>query len=115
MSWNESEILAARRAILEAAQDMLVGGLSYIEGARKIRSACSAAKLDEWDPDLVPFLAILSETDSLPVGETRAYWSESALKTLEPEIAKKEAWARQFGEAHCFNLVERFSSLRLPK
>jgi hypothetical protein len=33
MSWNESESLAARRKILKAAQDMLVGKLSYIEGA----------------------------------------------------------------------------------
>jgi hypothetical protein len=51
MSWNES-----RRAIFEAAQDMLAGSLSYVEGARKIIAALATAKLDERDTDLVPFV-----------------------------------------------------------
>ena len=108
---DEAAILTARRAILEAAQDMLAGKLSYIEGSRKILFVRNAAKLDEWDPDLVPFLGIHSETDSVPLGEARAYWQEAALKALEAEIAKKELWAKQFGEAHCRNLIERFSKL----
>jgi hypothetical protein len=47
MSLNESEILVARRAIFEAAQDMLAGRLSYIEGARKIAATKATARLDE--------------------------------------------------------------------
>jgi hypothetical protein len=110
MSWNESEILAARRAIFEAAQDMLAGSLSYIEGARKIIAVQATAKLDERDTDLVLFVGIVSETDSLPFGDMKAHWQLAALDALQPDIAKKEAWARQFGEPHCRNLVERFSS-----
>jgi hypothetical protein len=110
MSWNESEILAARRAILDAAQNMVVGKLSYIEGARQVFAAMVVARLDEWDEDLLPFVGIVSETDALPFGEMRAHWQAAALEALQPEIAKKEAWARRLGEPHCFNLVERFSS-----
>jgi hypothetical protein len=110
MSWNESEILSARRAIFEAAQDMLAGELSYIEGARNIRSAIAAARLDEQDADLLPFVGIISETDALPFGKMRAHWQAAALAALQPEIARKEAWARQFGEPYCRNLIERFSS-----
>jgi hypothetical protein len=110
MSRNESEILSARRAIFEAAQDMLAGKLSYIEGARKIFAATVAARLDERDADLLPFVGIFSETDALPFGKMRVHWQAEALAALQPEIAKKEAWARQFGEPHCRNLVERFSS-----
>jgi len=40
----------------------------------------------------------------------RAHWRAAALDALQPEIDKKEAWARQFGEPYCRNLVERFSS-----
>jgi hypothetical protein len=49
MSWNESEILKARQAIFDAAQDMLAGRLTYIEGARKIVAAWWSSKLDEGD------------------------------------------------------------------
>jgi hypothetical protein len=110
MSWDESEILASRGAIFEAAKAMLAGTLSYIEGARKIIAARAAARFDEWDADLVPFLGIVSETDTLPFGEARSHWRAAALDALQAEIAKKEAWARQFGESHCRNLVERFSN-----
>jgi hypothetical protein len=110
MSWNESEIMDARRAILDAAQAMLAGRLSYIEGARTIFSAQSAARLNEWDPDLLPFVGIVSETDALPFGEMRAHWQPAALQALQPEIDRMEAWARRFGEPYCQNLVARFSA-----
>jgi hypothetical protein len=110
MSWNESEILAARRRILQACQDMLAGQLPYIEGARKVNAAQASAKLDEWDPDLVPFRGIDSETDALPTDQTRAFWQPAALAALQSEIDRKEAWARSFGEPHCRRLVERFLS-----
>ncbi len=110
MSWNESEILGARRVIFEATKDMLADKLSYIEGARKISAARFAARLDERDADLLPFVGIVSETDALPFGEMRTHWQASALEVLQPEIAKKEAWARQFAEHHCRKLVQRFSS-----
>jgi hypothetical protein len=63
MSWNESEILEARRAILDAAQDMLAGRLAYIEGARKIVATWWRSKLDERDADFLPFVGIDSETE----------------------------------------------------
>jgi hypothetical protein len=113
MSWNESEIVAARRTIFEAAQDMLAGTLPYIEGARKIHGSRWAAKIDKWDSDLVPFSGIVSETDALPTEQTRPLWQAAALERLQPEIDRLEAWARQFGEPHCRNLVERFSSGRI--
>jgi hypothetical protein len=109
MSWNESEILAACGRILKIAQHMLTGKLSYIEGARKIVATGKTARLDEWDPDLVPFVGIASETDALPFGEMREHWQVAALDALQPEIDEKEAWARSFGEFHCRCLVERFS------
>jgi hypothetical protein len=113
MSRDESEIMAARLVIFEAAQDMLAGRLSYIEGARKICPARFLWGLDERDPDLLPFVGINSETDALPFGDMRAHWQAAALKALQPEIDRMEAWARQFGEPRCRNLVERFSGGRI--
>ena len=108
MSWNESEILAARGKILKAAQDMLTGKLSYIEGARSFVVAWTTTRLDERDADFLPFVGIVSETDALPIGEERKYWQVTALDALQPEIDQTEVWARWFGEPHCRGLVERF-------
>jgi hypothetical protein len=110
MSWNEADIIRARRVMLEAAQGMLAGRLSYIEGARKIIAARSAARLDESDPDLLPFIAIDSETDALPFGEMRSHWQPAALEALQPTIDQSEAWAQRAGEPHCRNLVARFAT-----
>jgi hypothetical protein len=110
MSWNESEILKARGAILDAAQDMLAGRLTHIEGARKIVAAWWKSKLDERDVDFLRFAAIDSETEALPLGKMRAHWQAAALEALQPEVDRMEAWARQFGEPNCRNLVARFSS-----
>jgi hypothetical protein len=109
MSWNESEILKARHAMVDAAQDMLAGRLSYIEGARKIVAAKWTARLDKWDADLLPFVGIASETEALPFGEMRAHWQCAALEALQPEIDRAEAWARGLGEPYCYKLVARFS------
>jgi hypothetical protein len=110
MSYDESKIMTARLVIYEAVQDMLAGRLSYIEGARKICRARFSWGLGEWDDDLRCFIGIDSETDALPFGEHRAYWQAAALEALQPEIDRKEAWARKLAEPHCRNLVERFLS-----
>jgi len=109
MSWNEPEIMKARRAMVDAAHDMLAGRLTYIEGARRIVAVKWAARLDEQDPDLLSFEGINSETEALPFGEMRAHWQEAALETLQLDIDRMEAWARWFGEPHCRSVVARFS------
>lgn len=107
MSWNESEILVARRIIVDAATAMLAGKLSYVEGSRKIAAARFAARL-EGDADVLPFVGIDSETDALPFGEIRAHWQAAVLDALKARMEEAEAWARGFGEPYCRALVERF-------
>jgi prolyl-tRNA editing enzyme YbaK/EbsC (Cys-tRNA(Pro) deacylase) len=51
------------------------------------------------------FVGIDSETDHLPVGQFREFWSEEALAKHEPEIAKSEAWARELGLAEIEKLL----------
>jgi hypothetical protein len=109
MSWNELEILAERQTVLKAAQAMLAGTVSYIEGVRQIVGAWRGSKLDEWDADFLPFVAIESETETLPFGEMRKYWQAAALEALQPEIERSEAWAKEVGEQHCMNIVKRLS------
>lgn len=97
----------ARKEIGRRANAILRGEFSYLEGARKIFSLSHVARLDR-DPDIMRLTAIHSETDALPLGEVRQYWHQWALDRVQPEIERKEQWAREFGRAACENLAKRF-------
>lgn len=92
---------------MAAARFMLDGTLSFLEGARRIIGWQPNADLDDFDADIVPFVAIASETDAYPFGETRLLWNPDSLARLQPEIDQAEQWAREVGEWHCRKLIER--------
>jgi hypothetical protein len=105
----DPEVEKARLEVVATARFMLAGTLSFIEGARQIIGRQREADLDDRDADIVPFVAIASETDAYPFGETRLLWKPESLARLQPEIDRAEQWAREVGEAHCLNLIERLS------
>lgn len=104
----EREAEQARVKMAETAQAMLNGTLSFIEGARQIASLREQAKLNRFDPDIIPFVAIDSETDALPFGPIRRLWAPDALAKLQPEIDAAETWAKDNGAEHCQTLIGRF-------
>ncbi len=104
-------VLAAqsKRKIAETAAQMMAGTVSFIVGARSICQFGYEAGIHD-DPDILPFVGIDSETDALPLdSELRRLWSPVALEKLQPEIDRKEEWARQFGTPYCERLVIRFN------
>jgi hypothetical protein len=64
---DAAEIQIARKEIGQIARQLLDGRLSFIEGSRLILRLGRQADLPDRDPDLTRFVAIDSETDSLPV------------------------------------------------
>jgi len=100
----------ARSEIAEAAHGMLCGTLSFIEGARLICELRWIAKLDDFDPDILPFVGIYSETDALPIGDVRQHWAPEALAKLQPEIDRLEKWAQDFARVSCCRLIDRFGA-----
>jgi hypothetical protein len=106
----EAYIEQARRTIAETARAMLAGRMSFIEGARALVRLRWAAELPQFDDDIMPFVGIDSQTDALPLGRVREHWAPASLEKLQPEIDEAERWAKEFGEAACRKLVERFSS-----
>ena len=106
----EPESDRARREITEAARGMLSGALSFIEGARLICRLRRCAELADFDPDIVAFIAIESETDTLPIGDARQHWAPEALEKLQPEIDSAEKWAQEIGRAECQRLIDRFGA-----
>ena len=111
---DEAEVTATRQRIVETARAMLDGRLSFIEGERRMSRLRLDADLPEFDPDMIRFVAIDSETDTLPFGDVRQYWQPAALAKLQPEIERSEQWARDTGWAACQSLIARFSGNAQP-
>ena len=105
---NESEE-AARRNLVALCRAMLAGELSFFEGAIQVCSLRSSIRVSESDPDITAFVAIESETDSLPTFKAQQLWSADALQRLQPEFEKTETWAKSFASQACNNLIERFA------
>jgi hypothetical protein len=60
------------------------------------------------DEDFVPFVAINSETDHLPVDRERSNWSSEALIRTDLEIANAEAKYKESAIEACKTLIDRF-------
>jgi hypothetical protein len=103
----DPEVERACQKMAEAAQDMLTGKLSFIEGARLICSLRLQSGLPHDDPDLLTFVLIESKTDALPLGTVRDLRASSALEELRPKIERSEKWAEETGRSACQNLVDR--------
>jgi hypothetical protein len=87
---------------------MLCGTVSSIEGSRLICGLRFTAKIEDFDPDILTFVAINSEADALPNVANRQYWSPEALAKLQPEIERLEKWAHDFARVSCHRIIERF-------
>ena len=106
---HDPEEREARTEIAEVARAMMRGDLSFIVGARRLLYLKAIGRVDDDDPDFDPFIVIDSETDALPIGAERDRWAEYALDCLQPEIARAEKWAQEFGRPHCQRLIDRFA------
>jgi len=99
---------SARRQVVETAQAMLDGRLSFLAGSRRLAALRDEVDVASSDADFATFIAIESCTDALPVGEVRQYWSAEALARLEPEIQSAQAWAAGVGSDACRSLIAQF-------
>jgi hypothetical protein len=102
---TERQAVALARAVLDGREPL-------------VRSAQRMVKLLYWlglrpetDRDAAEFRLIVSETDGLPIGPEREFWDAQALADKDREIARAEAWAREFGLRACERIVQRFGHL----
>ncbi|MFC5321781.1 hypothetical protein [Bradyrhizobium oligotrophicum] len=110
MSWNQSEIERARETIIETARQILAEEVSPIEGARLIVACRMFARLES-DRDILPFVGIDSETETLPLGKDRHHWRSGSLAELAPAIEAAQAWALKIAIRPCENLLQRAEEL----
>jgi hypothetical protein len=105
---NEFQAQARERLVLLCRQ-MLIGELSFFEGAIEVCSLRSSVGVPHTDPDLLAFVAIESETDHLPPHHVQNQWASAALLRLQADFEQTETWAKEFASQACQNLIKRFS------
>lgn len=107
---REEYVLYQRKRAVEVAKGMIEGSIHYLEGACELASLRFEVGLPEDDKDFLAFTGVSSETDHLPLGTARQYWSVEALARHEPEIQKSIEWAKGVSLAECKSIVSRFNA-----
>ncbi len=105
---HEQYVEATRLKVVETAQAMLNGQMSYLLGARRLDSLRHEVSVSD-DADLMVFAAIASNTDDYPLGPVCELWDKQALERLQPEIDAAERWAKERSMSTCAKLVQRFA------
>ena len=89
---------------------MIDGSIHYLEGACELASLRFEVGLPEDDKDFLAFTGVSSETDHLPLGSARQYWSAEALARHEPEIQKMIERAKDVSLVECKSIIARFNA-----
>jgi hypothetical protein len=106
---REQHVETIRSKVVETAQAMLDGQMSYLMGARRLDSLRHDAKVRDDDSDFMVFGAIASDTDDYPIGAVCELWDKKALERLQPEIDAAERWAKEHSVSACAKLIQRFA------
>lgn len=97
---------------VEVARAFLAGELCLIECSVRLASLAHSL-VPDWtkDVDFLFFGVLASDTDHLPYGAAaRQYWSASALKDADAEIAIIEEGSRDEAMRGCHSIIERFKN-----
>lgn len=97
--------------LVRTLRGMLDGSVGLIAGSRlvwRVRFEMDSRAVHA--NDLVPFIALDSLTDHLPVGEERKLWDERALARKDEEIQKIEAEHRGKIEAACRLVLKKLDA-----
>jgi hypothetical protein len=97
-----------RERIRVLARGLISGDLGVIAAARELISFRDGVE-PEIGELLMVFVAINSESDTLPIGKERSLWASRALDRLDPEIkAAEQSWREDAVAAstHLLRLLE---------
>jgi hypothetical protein len=104
--------MSQARQARDLARAIVDGRLGLVEGSWKIRDlAFAAADVgDEMHALFVPFVAVTSETDHLPLGAARASWDPDVLREKDREVRAYDEAHRAEMVPHCRALAARVGS-----
>lgn len=95
--------------MLASANACLAGEIGPIETARALSGFRGNDEV--LDEILLIFVAVDSETDTLPLGNVRQHWNPVALEREDAKIAEAEAWCREMVADACRDLIKALMPL----
>ncbi|PCI44340.1 MAG: DUF2489 domain-containing protein [Moraxellaceae bacterium] len=107
---HEQTVMKKQARIGAVARGMLDGSMHYLIGAMELASLRHDVGAYANDIDFMPFIAVLSEIDSLPVDLSLPDGLEQALATHKTELRESVAWAKDISLVQCQSLAERYGS-----
>ena len=96
--------------VVETAKGIISGEIGVIEGSRKLSSLRFDVTDVDHDPDFIPFVAIDSESDHIPLGSVRDRWSETGIAKMDLERKETEDHYRKWAIEASEKLLERYAS-----
>lgn len=105
---HEQAVKKKQARIGEVARSMLDGSMHYLVGAMELASLRHEVGAYANDVDFMPFIAVLSEIDSLPIDLSLSGGLEEALVAHGAEIRESVTWAKEISLIQCQSLAERY-------
>ncbi|PCJ15065.1 MAG: DUF2489 domain-containing protein [Gammaproteobacteria bacterium] len=110
---NHEEIVKLKQArIGVVARGMLDGSVHYLIGAMELTALRHEVGAYANDVDFMPFIAILSEIESLPVDLAQSEGLKQAMLAHGTEIQESVNWAKEFSLVQCQSLADRYGSCK---
>jgi len=94
-----------RAEALATANGMRSGQLGVIEGSRRLVALAESVDLPRHEALFMPFVAIESQTDHLPIGEQEQFWAPDALALKRDQVAAAETLHRADALSACAELI----------
>ena len=107
---HEEYIEKNRKRAAEIAKGMLDDSNNYLEGSIELASLRYQVGVHDDDSDFLAFSLVSTETDHLPIGKSRQYWSKKSLERHEPDIKYSTQWAKEVSLSECKSILERFKT-----
>ena len=100
-----------RTTAVATANAIINGELGLIQGCIRL-SSLAHDLVPDWrvDQDFVIVGGVASETDDLPTGGAREYWSQTPLGREDKKIAEYETRIRETVFSACRNIASRFAT-----
>jgi hypothetical protein len=105
---HEDYVAMQRRHVAAVARQILTREVDIFDASWEIAGLRGELEIDFSDDDLMAFVLVVSETDTLPVGVEALNWSKEALARKEPEVRHAREWAFNTVRRPCENFIARF-------
>jgi hypothetical protein len=102
-------LLTVQKQVVDVCEAMLQEEIDLIRGARKLTGFHNQLFV-QIDDDFLPIINFEAQTDEMPIGDQRQYYSEQFLTKMDKQFAEFEAKVKQEIFDACRKLIERFST-----